>query len=108
MLSGGVMTNVYTFYDYYVRDFGCLYAVFAQFIAAYFHGISYKGMLKRNPLQIYYFSFLSYPLVMQFFQDQYISLLSTWIQIIIAGLIVFKTPLFANVILVFSDIEQEN
>lgn len=96
-LPGGISTNVYTFYDFYLRDFGYLYAALAQFIVAVIHGISYKGMKSGNPIQIYYFAFLSYPLVMQFFQDQYISLLSTWLQVVIVGLILFKTKIFISV-----------
>lgn len=34
---------------------------------------------------------------MQFFQDQYISLLSTWIQIVIVGIFIYKTPILIHV-----------
>ena len=89
-IGNGTTTNVFTFYDFYVRDFGCLYAILMQFIYACIHGIAYKQTKKGNLLQIYFFAFLSYPLIMQFFQDQYMSLLSTWIQIIIVGVFIFK------------------
>ena len=52
-------------------------------------------MKRKNPIQIYYFAMLSYPLIMQFFQDQYVSLLSTWFQIVIAGIVVYKSSIFA-------------
>lgn len=92
-LNNGITTNVYTFYDFYLRDFGFAYAVIAQLVVGIFHGISYWGSKKNDLLQMYYFALLSYPLVMQFFEDQYLSLLSTWIQIIVAGLLIFRTKL---------------
>lgn len=94
VLKNGVTTNVYTFYDFYIRDFGWFYAIIAQFLFGCLHGISYKGMKRKNPIQIYYYALLCYPLVMQFFQDQYVSLLSTWIQISVVGICVYKTSLF--------------
>ena len=90
----GFTTNVYTFYDFYLRDFGLGYALIAQFIVACIHGGTYKGVCHENAFQTYMFSLLSYPLVMQFFQDQYIALLSTWIQVVIVGWIILGTNLF--------------
>jgi oligosaccharide repeat unit polymerase len=87
-------TNVYTFYHYYARDFGMIYAMGAQFFVGVLHGASYKAMLLKRPFNIFVFSILCYPLIMQFFQDQYISLLSTWLQFIIIGFIVLKTNVF--------------
>ncbi len=92
--GNGFRTNVFTFYDFYLRDFGVLYALLIQFFVAIIHGVSYKKMQTQNPYSIYLFAMLTYPLVMQFFQDQYFSLLSTWIQIIIVGVIVLKSKIF--------------
>lgn len=92
----GLRTNVYTFYDFYIRDFGVMYALFAQFIVSCIHGRSYKGMMNGRIFPTYFFAMLSYPLVMQFFQDQYCSLLSTWIQIALVGIIIFKTNIFIS------------
>lgn len=92
--ANGVKTNVYTFYDFYLRDFGILYAMIVQFVIAAVHGISYMKMRTGNLFSIFLFAMLSYPLMMQFFQDQYFSLLSTWIQIFAVGAIVLKTNLF--------------
>lgn len=92
-INYGIKTNVYTFYDFYLRDFGLIYAIFVQFIMSIIHGVTYKGVQKKSPFQIYLFSMLSYPLIMQFFQDQYISLMSTWLQVFILGLVLFKTKL---------------
>lgn len=92
-IGNGVTTNVYTFYQYYINDFGYIYAILMQFLTGIFHGISYKKMSQMKNYWIYIFSFSIYPLVMQFFQDQYISLISTWIQILILGFIFLKTNL---------------
>jgi oligosaccharide repeat unit polymerase len=43
-LGNGLTTNVFTFYDFYLRDFGIPYALLAQFIVACFHGVNYKWM----------------------------------------------------------------
>lgn len=93
-IGSSITTNVYTFYDFYTRDFGIVYSILAQFLFAIIHGVSYNKMKKGNLMSIYLFGMLSYPLIMQFFQDQYISLLSTWIQILLVGFVVFGTRLF--------------
>lgn len=91
---GNSTTNVFTFYDFYLRDFGILYSIFAQFIVGAIHARSYKGMIHNSPFHIYWNALLTYPLIMQFFQDQYLALLSTWLQALIVGIIVFNTRLF--------------
>lgn len=93
-IGNGITTNVYTFYDFYIRDFGVLYALIMQYIVAVIHGVSYSKMKKGNLFGIFIFSMLSYPLIMQFFQDQYFSLLSTWVQIFVVGAVVLNTGLF--------------
>lgn len=76
-------TNVYTFYSSYLKDYGYVYACFMLFLFGmlhtwvYFKAISYKS--QRFAL---YYAILMYPLLMSFFQDQYLNLLSTWIQMI--------------------------
>ncbi|MCD8052476.1 MAG: oligosaccharide repeat unit polymerase [Lachnospiraceae bacterium] len=104
----GISTNVYTFYDFYIRDFGVAYALFAQFIVSCIHGTSYKGMHRGELFQTYMFSMLSYPLIMQFFQDQYLSLLPTWIQIILVGIVVLKTNLFVQQTPLYDDSNDRN
>ncbi len=91
---GTVTTNVYTFYDFYLRDFGLLYALIAQFICGCLHGIAYKKMKHNSLIGSVYCALLIYPLIMQFFQDQYLSLLSTWIQVSIVVYIVLGSGLF--------------
>lgn len=92
-IGNGVTTNVYTFYQYYISDFGLIYALLIQFLVGIFHGVSYKKMSQMKNYWIYIFSFSIYPLIMQFFQDQYISLMSTWIQILIFGFVFLRTNL---------------
>lgn len=82
--------NVYTIYNPYVRDFGPLYSLFWIFIFMLIHTNAFmkiKYSAKAFLPRIIY-SFMFFPLIMIFFNDQYISLLSTWIQLlIIVGLI---------------------
>ncbi|WP_416434227.1 O-antigen polymerase [Priestia megaterium] len=93
-IDGHQGTNVYTFYQYYAKDFGMVYALVIQFVVGMLHAFLYKMMLSKEPIKIYLFSIMIYPLIMQFFQDQYFSLASTWVQYFIIGLIFFKSSIF--------------
>lgn len=92
--SGRITTNVYTFYDYYIRDFGVLYAVLMQFFCATLHAYTYKLSKNGSLINLALASMLTYPLIMQFFQDQYFSLMSLWIQALIVFSLVLKTRMF--------------
>ncbi len=84
--------NVYTLYNPYVRDFGALYSLFWIFILMLIHSNSFMKIKKSTKVFIprIIYSFMFFPLVMIFFNDQYISLLSTWIQLfLIVGVIYF-------------------
>jgi oligosaccharide repeat unit polymerase len=73
--------NVYTVYQPYYLDFGYPgIALFILFIG-YIHGIVYKRAITGRSLYVFAYGLLLYPLFMQFFQDQYASLLTTWILI---------------------------
>ncbi len=77
-------TNVYTFYSPYVRDFGFLYPIFCLLLYGYIHQYTFrKAKATLNPRMIIYSALLMYPVVMSIFSDQYLSLLSTWLQIIV-------------------------
>lgn len=89
-----INTNVYTFYDYYLRDFGLLYAIIAQFIYSALHAYTYKNAKRGSLLSVFFAAMLSYPLLMQFFQDQYASIMSLWVQAAIVAVLVFKTNIF--------------
>lgn len=71
-------TNVYTFHDPYYRDFGYLGLIFSALVML-IHAKLYLSAAK-NTYCMFFYSISTYPLLMQFFQDQYFSLLSTWIQ----------------------------
>lgn len=73
-------TNVYTFYQPYVRDFGWLGGLLAQIILGLMHGAIYKRALYGQRLWQILYGLSLYPLVMQFFHDQYFSLISQWLQ----------------------------
>lgn len=74
--------NVYTVFNPYYRDFGV--AGVGLFLGALgaLHGWVYRQMKSGIPLFIVANTLLFYALLMQFFQDQYFSLMSQWIQIL--------------------------
>src|SRR5438128_12375967 len=75
-------SNVYTVYQPYFDDFSVFGILLIQFFLGLFHGFLYKKIESRKPIYIILYSISLYPLFMQFFQDQYFNLLSTWIQYI--------------------------
>jgi oligosaccharide repeat unit polymerase len=80
-------TNVYTIYLPYYQDYYIFGILGVQFIAGYWHGFLYKKATKGSLYFIILYSVFLYPLFMQFFQDQYMSLLSSWVQISVGLLI---------------------
>ena len=77
-------TNVYTIYSPYIKDFGNLYAWLMLFLFGFIHTFIYFKALSTKSLRYsVYFSFLLFPLFMSFFQDQYLSLFSQWLQIVV-------------------------
>ena len=75
-------TNVYSYYSIYIRDFGRFYAWILLAIFGFLHtSIHDKSIYYANIRSVFYYAFLLYPLLMTFFIDQYLSIISTWIQI---------------------------
>ncbi len=76
-----IITNIYSVYEVYVRDFG-----FAGFLIPPFflfiHWWLYKKAKAGNTLFVFFYAASVYPLVTQLLEDQYVSLLSMWIQTI--------------------------
>lgn len=73
-------TNVYTVYEPYFRDFLSLgFVVPPAFLIL--HEWLFRKTSNVGGIWIFYYSVSVYPLAMQFFQDQYASLLSQWIQV---------------------------
>lgn len=78
-----VRTNVFTMYHFYAADFGIVYALFVQLLIGVFYGWLYRKSVYLKEFSVFHVVILSmfyFPLVNQFFDDKYISLLSTWLQ----------------------------
>jgi oligosaccharide repeat unit polymerase len=73
-------TNVYTVFLPYVQDFGRLGALTFFAFFGWLHARLYKAARSQDPRWVILYALAMYPLLMQFFQDQYFSLLTTWIQ----------------------------
>ncbi len=73
-------TNVYTFYRPYFDDFGYVGTMVAALLAGYGHGYVYRKACRGSSRAMLAYALLLYPLIMQFFQDQYFSLFSSWVQ----------------------------
>lgn len=82
--------NVYTSYYKLIKDFGIIYSFIAMFFFGYLHTHFYNNSRKSLGALIG-FATLLFPLTMTFFEDNYLSILSTWIQII---LFVYLTNFF--------------
>lgn len=81
----GDRTNVYTILHYYAHDFGLIYAFIIQFVLGMIHGFLYKKSILFKGISPFFIalqSLLYFPLINQFFDDKYFSILSTWIQYI--------------------------
>ena len=75
--------NVFTLYSPYVKDFGAAYAfVFLFFIGMLHSNFHFKATQTKKSKATLYYTLLIYPLLMSFFQDQYMLLFSTWMQMI--------------------------
>lgn len=84
--------NVYTSYYKLIKDFGVIYSFIAMFFFGYLHTYFYNNSRKSFGSLIG-FSTLLFPLTMTFFEDNYLSILSTWIQIM---LFVYLTNFFVK------------
>jgi oligosaccharide repeat unit polymerase len=82
-------TNVYTVYSPYIKDFGKWYAWFMVAVFGFIHSFVHnKAITTKNFRYSLYYSFLLFPLLISFFADFYLTIFSTWIQVI------FFTELF--------------
>lgn len=77
------LTNIYTVHKPYYADFGFIGIIISQIIFGIAHGKTYHLATKYGRTYVIFYALLLYPLFMQFFQDQYFSLLSTWVQFMI-------------------------
>jgi len=91
----GNIGNVYTIYKWYSNDFGLLYALFIQLLLGLFYGyIVQKTFKGKSQFWFIIFAYSFYPLFMQFFNDQYFSNFSIWVQILFWAYLFSKTNLF--------------
>ena len=93
-IGDGVTTNVYTIYAYYIADFGKIFGLFMQFLLALGYGVIYKIMVNKKAVGIFVFAISIYPLIMQFFAEQYFAMLSQWVQCILVAIVFFETDIF--------------
>lgn len=89
--------NVFTVMDPYYRDFGITGVFVFAVVSAAMHFQLYRTMQRRGGPWIFIYSASLFPLVMQFFQDMYVTLLSTWFQVFFWYLLlVARRPAFAR------------
>ena len=92
---GGTLGNVYTSLKWYANDVGVVYALIIQFFFGVLHlHLYYKMQEQRTTGYIIACATSIYPLLMQFFSDQYVTSTVIWILYFIAGTIFLRTPLF--------------
>ncbi|MCF8150203.1 MAG: oligosaccharide repeat unit polymerase [Sulfuritalea sp.] len=77
-----VPVNVYTVFSPYYRDFGLIGVGFFMLLLGSLHGWVFRQIKTGSPMIVVGNALLFYALLMQFFQDQYFSLMSQWIQIL--------------------------
>jgi oligosaccharide repeat unit polymerase len=86
-ITSPIDSNVYSMYYNYFKDFG-YFGLFFNAIWGALHTFFYcKAKLNFRFLNVCCYALLMYPLLMSFFQDQYMSLLSTWIQLLFFAII---------------------
>ncbi len=75
--------NVFTIYSPFIKDAGAIYSFLFLLLIGIFHSVIHNKAvnLKSNKFTVYY-ALLLYPLIMSFFQEQYLTLISTWLQFI--------------------------
>ena len=84
-------TNVYTIYYYFIKDFGYFSVPIFQLLYGFFYGSFYYSIKKRyfTPLKVIVFALFAYPLVISFFQETLLSLLTTHINRIIYAFVIY-------------------
>lgn len=88
--------NVFTVMDPYFRDFGVTGVVVFAFVSAFAHLWLYRKMRAERGPWIFIYSATLFALVMQFFQDMYMTLFSTWIQTFFWYMVLVQKRRFAE------------
>ena len=77
-------TNIYTMYYKYIKDFGKIFAWSMVFFYGLLHSFLYNKAVETRQIRFaFYYSLMLFPLLLSFFDDEYMFLISMWIQIII-------------------------
>lgn len=94
----GIPGNVYTVLSWYSADYGIGWALFIQFLFGVFYSFLYNRISKENGInKVYYvvsLSMLVFPLINQFFDDKYFSVLALWLHRFIFLFILTRRKLF--------------
>jgi len=88
-ISAYGLTNVYTVFYAYFQDFGWMGIVLSQLVFGAWHTLLYRQALQGAAVFSILYAMFLFPLFMQFFQDSYFSLMSYWLQIIAASMLLF-------------------
>lgn len=72
-------TNVYTYYHWLGMDFGLIYASLFQILYGMLYGCLYGRIRKGGYIETLWYAILMYPLLMMFFEDQYLAIGQTWL-----------------------------
>ena len=84
-------TNVYTVARPYFQDFGWIGLILSQLAFGFLHSHAYLRARRREIVWLFVYCLMTFPLLLQFFMDCYMSLLSTWIQAMVLLWVVRST-----------------
>jgi len=87
--------NVFTAYYKMIKDFGVVYSILLMFIIGFVHSYFFLNNRKRF-IYLIGFSTLLFPLTMTFFEENYFSILSTWIQVCLYTIIANQLVIIEN------------
>lgn len=86
--------NVFTVFYYLIIDYGYIAAFVIFCVFGAIHGLLYRAASKNGDgFFTLILIFMYYPLLMQFFDEQYLTQISKFIQIVFWSFVLFKTPL---------------
>lgn len=91
--ANGVMSNVYTSLNWCARDFGLWWALLIQFFLGLFYGELYKRFMKNDSFHLVTLMVLCLlidPIVNQFFDDKFFSIVSLWLQRFLFAIVLVK------------------
>jgi oligosaccharide repeat unit polymerase len=103
-------TNVYTAFRVYLRDFGMGYLCLMFFLFGFVHSYIYeKAVRSLNVRFVLYYSFLLFPLFLSFFRDQYMTVFSSWLKIILyIELFIFMVESIPTIFTYFQSSKKAN